>query len=303
MTKILFASQDFPYALELLRDKLGEKFEIKVLDPKKNLTDQVEDVQVIIPAMTEVSGRVMDAAPELELIVQWGVGLEKVDLKSAEERGINVFNIPGKNAESVAECSLFLIFCLARKIEGLRKSFENGDIGCPVGSELRDKNLFIVGLGSSGRKLAKIAHGVGMNCRGIRKHPKKGAPDQVERLGGPEDLHKFLPWADYVSLHVPLEKTRNMISEKEFKKMKKSACIINVSRGPVISKEGLYRALIDEEIAGAGLDVFWTEPPNPEDKLYQLPNVVTTPHIGGVTKEAYQRIGDQLVKIIKKHLA
>lgn len=301
--KILFASYGFPLAVKLLKNMLGNRFQVVVLDPSKELYEQVEDVHVIIPAMAKVDKRVIDAAPKLEMIIQFGVGLEGIDEKSAQKRGIPVYNVPGENAESVAECSLYLMFSLTRKTKLSMNSFNLGKIGTPVGNELYGKNLLIVGIGSSGSKLAHLASCIGMKCSGIRKHPEKGGPDCLERLAGPEELDHLLTDADYVSLHIPLtEETRGMFNREKFRKMKNSSYIVNVSRGPIIVKNDLYNALINEEIAGAGLDVFWTEPPDPKDPLYSLPNVITTPHIAGVTVEAYQHVAKKVVKVIKKNI-
>jgi len=299
--KILFASCGFPLAVQLLKDMLGNHFEVVVPDSNRELWEQVEDVHVIIPAMGKIDRTVIDAAPKLELIVQFGVGLEGVDKGYAQKRGIPVYNVPSKNAQSVAECALYLMFSLARKAKQATESFNHGEIGTPVGNELYGKNLLIVGLGSSGSKLASIASCIGMKCSGIRKHPEKGGPDCLEKLAGPEELNRLLLDADYVSLHVPLTKeTRGMFDRKKFEIMKESSYIVNVSRGPVIVKKDLYNALINKEIAGAGLDVFWTEPPDPSDPLYSLPNVITTPHIAGVTIESYQRIAKKVTETIRK---
>lgn len=301
--KVLFASQGFPLAVQLLKETLGNHFQVAIPDSDKELYEQVQDVNVIIPAMEKIDRRVMDAAPELEMVVQFGVGLEGVDGESAEERGIPVYNVPGENADSVAECSLYLMFSLARRAKQSMESFRHKTIGTPVGSELRGKKLCIVGLGSSGSKLARLASCIGMKCSAVRKHPEKGAGSYVEELVGPERLDYLLPAADYVSLHVPLtEETRGMFNRDRFNVMKRSSCVVNVSRGPVIVKEDLYDALVSGEIAGAGLDVFWTEPPDPDDPIYSLPNVVTTPHIAGVTVEAYQRIARKLAEMVREKM-
>lgn len=299
--KILFASRSFPHAAQLLKEELKESFDVDALDPNKELCKQVEDVQVIIPVMSEIDKKVIEAAPALQVIAQFGVGLEGVDEKTAHKWGVEVHNVGGENATSVAECSLFLMLSLARQIKKMKRSFESGRIGTPIGNELQGKNLLIVGLGSCGSKLAYLANSIGMNCNGVRKHPEKGAPNCIEKLGEPEMLSELLPLADYVSLHLPLtEETKGFFNQNKFDMMKESSYLVNLSRGPIIVKEDLYNALTSREIAGAGLDVFWTEPPEPSDKLYDLPNVVTTPHIGGVTKEACQRIAEKLAEIIRK---
>ena len=298
--KIFIATEDFPLASRLLKERLSEDYEIITLDPKIDIKEQVKDVEVIIPAMEDINEEIIDSAKDLKLIVQFGVGLEGVDIESAEERGIEVRNVPGKNAESVAEASLFLMLSLAKKLNQLQKTFEQGRIGTPIGNELCDKNLCIVGLGASGSRLAEIANGVSMNCKGVRKHPKKGGPDCLEEIVSPDDMDRLLRWADYVALHLPLtEETEGMFDKEKFEKMKDSAYIVNVSRGKIIVKDDLYNALINEQIAGTGLDVYWQEPTDPNDELYSLENVVSTPHVAGVTEEAYERVAEEVVNIIE----
>ena len=298
--KIFVATEDFPLASKLLREKLSDKFEIVTLDRSKALKDQVKDVKVIIPAMEKIDEEIMDNASELGLIVQFGVGLEGVDLKAAEERSIEVRNTPGKNAESVAECSLFLMLSLSRKLNEMKTSFEEEKIGTPIGNELKGKNLCIVGLGASGSYLAKIADGIGMNCAGVRKHPEKGGPEHLEKIVRPEKIDHLLKWADFVALHLPLtEETCGMFDDEKFDIMQSSSCIINVSRGNIIDKDALYKAIKQDKISGAGLDVYWEEPTDPNDDLYSFDNVITTPDIAGVTEEAYERVADEVVEIIE----
>lgn len=298
--KIFVATEDFPLASELLNKKLDDRFDILTIDKNRPLKEQVGDVKVIIPAMEEINGEVMDNAQDLELIVQFGVGLEGVDIEEAEKRGIKVRNTPGKNAESVAECSLFLMLSLARNLNEMKTSFEKENIGTPIGNELKDKNLCVVGLGASGSYLAKIADGIGMNCRGVRKHPEKGGPPQIEKVVSPDNMDRLLKWADFVALHLPLtEETKNMFDEKKFEVMKSTSHIINVSRGGIIDKDALYKAIMHGKIAGAGLDVYWEEPADPNDDLYSFDSVITTPHIAGVTEEAYERLADEVVEIIE----
>ncbi len=298
-TDIMFASNDFPYATKLLKNKFEDKYRILTPNTDKDLSKQVKNVDVIIPAMSKINKKVIDNAEKLKLIVQWGVGLEGVNQEYAESKGIKVTNTPGENALSVAEHSLYLMFGLARKQNELHKTFSEGKIGTPVGMELNNKNLLIIGLGSSGKELAKIGNGIGMNVKAIRKHPKKGGPTFVKKIGHTSDMDNLLPSADFVALHLPLtNETRNLIDKDKLSKMKETAYLVNVSRGPIINKKDLKKALKNGEIAGAALDVYWEEPPTPEDSLYNLDNIITTPHIAGITDEAYERIANRLKEII-----
>lgn len=241
----------------------------------------------------------MDAAPSLELIVQFGAGLDGVDMDAARSRGIEVRNVPGENAQAVAELVVFLMLALARKQPLHRRSFDARVVGDPPGSELAGKTLGIVGLGASGRALARLARGLGMEVIALRKHP---APDaDAAWVGGPADLPELLGRADFVSLHVPTSaETRGMIGREPLARMKPTAFLVNVGRGDLVQREALVEALREWRIAGCGLDVYWEEPPDPRDPLLAMDNVVATPHVGGVTSEALARIADRVAGILKE---
>jgi phosphoglycerate dehydrogenase-like enzyme len=243
----------------------------------------------------------MDAAPGLRLIVQFGAGLEVVDLAAARARGIAVRNVPGENAQAVAELALFLMLALARRLPAHRRSFEARVVGDPAGTELSGKTLGIVGLGASGRALARIARGFGMEVIATRRQP---APEAgLAWVGGPDELPQLLERADFVSLHVPTSaETRGMIGREQLGRMKVTAFLVNVGRGELVVRDALMEALRESRIAGAGLDVYWEEPPDPSDPLFSLDNVVATPHLGGVTHEALARIADRVAAILKEHL-
>jgi phosphoglycerate dehydrogenase-like enzyme len=251
--------------------------------------------------MARITAAVMDAAPFLKLIVQFGAGLEGVDRSAAEARGIPVRNVPGANAQAVAELAAFLMLALARGLPQHRRSFAASLVGDPAGTELRGKTLGVVGLGASGQALAGIARGFGMDVIAVRRTPAPH-PD-ASWVGGPGDLNELLARADYVSLHVPASaETRGLIDAARLARMKPSAYLVNVSRGALVDREALLDALRQRRIAGAGLDVYWEEPPQPGDPLFTLDNVVATPHVGGVTEEALARIADRVVAMLREFL-
>jgi phosphoglycerate dehydrogenase-like enzyme len=287
----------------LLRERFaGTPLRLVDVDPERPLTQQVADVAALIPSLARIDDAVMVAAPRLKLIVQFGAGLEGVDRAAAEVRGIAVRNVPGANAQAVAELALFLMLALARKLPQHPRSFADRVVGTPPGTELMGKTLGIVGLGASGRALARLAGGVGMNVIAVRRAAVADDPD-AEWVGGPEHLDLLLEKADYVSLNVPAnEETRGLIDAARLTRMKPTACLINVGRGALVDREALLAALRERRIGGAGLDVYWQEPPDPDDPLLAMDNVVATPHLGGVTHEALERIADRVTTILTETL-
>jgi D-3-phosphoglycerate dehydrogenase len=248
---------------------------------------------------------VIDAAPRLKLIQQWGVGLEGIDVNYATRRGVYVANVVSKNAVSVAEHAFFLMLALAKNYRKAAKVFEEGRIGDPPSHEIDGKTLGILGLGASGVELAKRAKYFGM--RVIAMDVRKSDLEKIAReagisfLGGREDLDIILKEADYLSVHTPLTpETRGMIGLREFEKMKRTAFIVNTARGPIIDEEALYHALKAGKIRGAGLDVYGQEPPDPGKPLFQLDNLIVTPHIAGVSYEAYERVGRVVAENVER---
>ena len=287
----------------MLRERVaGTPIQLIEMDPARPLGEQVRTASALIPSMTRIDAVLMDAAPHLKLIAQFGAGLDGVDLAAAQQRGIAVRNAPGLNAQAVAEHTLFLMLALARKLPLHQRSFEGRMIGDPPGTELCGKTLGIVGLGATGRALARVARGLGMEVIGLRQRAAAGDPD-ASWVGGPDELDALLGRADFVSLHVPASAaTRGLIDARHLALMKQSAYLINVGRGELVDRPALIEALRQRRIAGAGLDVFWQEPPDPTDPLLAMDNVVATPHLGGVTVEALGRIADRVVAILTEHL-
>ena len=264
------------------------------------LNDQVADIHALIPTMEIIDEKVMVAAPNLKLIQQFGVGLEGVDIQVANKHEIYVANAPGTNKKSVAEAAFYFMLGLARKVNVANKSFQARKLGIPIGNELAGKTLGIVGLGQSGTELAKRALSFEMKVIAIKEtvSPRDAFDFELEFLGGKNDLDHLLKQSDYVSIHVPVTpETKDMFGERELKLMKPTAYIINVSRGPIINKGALHRALNNKWIAGAGLDVFWNEPENPDDPLFNE-NVITLPHIAGSTIESHDRMITVMVENI-----
>ncbi|MEE9198481.1 MAG: 2-hydroxyacid dehydrogenase [Dehalococcoidia bacterium] len=290
---ILFCTDYFPHAVEMLRKYLPED---EVLPcPIPQVRDHLSEADVIIPAMFRVDAQVIEAT-SARMVLQYGVGLEGVDVAAATRKGVYVANVPGSlassNAASVAEHAIFLMLSLARKYPLASRNLKRKVLGSPLGIGLRGKTVGVVGLGSIGGELVKRLRGFDVRLLGIKRHP---SPDDADRLGldfagGPEDLPFVLGESDFVVLALPVTgETRGLIGERALASLKEGAFIVNVARGPLIDHDALVQALASGRLAGVGLDVFWEEPIDPQDPIFDY-NVIATPHIAGVTDTSYDEI-------------
>ena len=250
--------------------------------------DNLKGIDVLIPTMSPVTEGILDNADRLKLIQQCGSGLETVDIKAAKKRNIRVCNVPtdiSGNADSVAELGIYMMIGLSRNISAMAKSMANGKMGEPQGISLQGKTVGIIGLGGIGKALIRRLKTFNMRIMGIKRNNRESAKKELdlEWVGTPDEIGKLLQESDYVILSLPLTaESRNIISNDTISYMKEGAFIINLSRGGVIDKEALENSLAAGRIAGAGLDVFWEEPPDPDDSIFGY-NVMSTPHIGGST--------------------
>jgi D-3-phosphoglycerate dehydrogenase len=262
-----------------------------------NLVAEVGDVDIIMVVYAKITRRIIDSAKKLKGIIRYGIGVDNIDIDAATARGIPIANVPDYCVGAVADHAFALLLALNRKIVIADKIMRTGKyMGVWTspsdkikGFDLEGKVLGIIGLGKIGRALVHRAKGF---CMRIIAHDPY-VDEKVAKELGIElvDLDTLLKESDFVSIHAPLlPETRGMISERELKLMKRTAYLINVARGPIVDEKALYKALKERWIAGAGLDVYEMEPPDPENPLFKLENVVLTPHIAWYTKEAQWRL-------------
>lgn len=250
--------------------------------------DSLEGFDVLIPTMARVGREELASADRLKLIQQCGAGLEGVDLKAAAERNIKVANVPSDtsgNADSVAELGIYLMIGLARGFREMARSIANRQMGIPRGRALSGKTVGLIGLGGIGQALVRRLKAFDVNLIGIKRHEPQKAKEELglQWAGTPFEMDDFLGRSDYVVLCLPLSaESRNIIGKRAFEKMKNDAFLINLSRGGLVDREALLEALACGKIVGAGLDVFWEEPPDPNDPIFNY-NVLATPHIAGST--------------------
>jgi phosphoglycerate dehydrogenase-like enzyme len=287
MMKICFAAPENAWggALGLLRTALPEH-EFVALG--NYVLESLRGYDVVIPTMSRVTEPLLATADRLRLIQQVGSGLEGVDIEAARMRGIRVANVPTDscpNADSVAELGIYMMIGLARNFRGMAASFANRRIGEPRGTTLMGKTVGIVGLGGIGKALVKRLRAFDVRLIGIkREHAEEAAKDLgLDWSGGSQDLERLLGLSDFVVLCLPLSTgNRNLMNETTLAAMKRGSFLINLSRGGIVDRDALEKALATGQIAGAGLDVYWEEPVDPQDPIFRH-NVFTTPHIGGST--------------------
>ncbi|MCB2191676.1 MAG: phosphoglycerate dehydrogenase [Deltaproteobacteria bacterium] len=243
----------------------------------------------VVPGMVPLDREMMAALPNLKVVAVHGAGVDHIDLQGAEELGIAVCNVPGGNARAVAELALGLMLSLARRIPWADRLVKDGGWTTVMGCQLGGRTLGIVGLGKIGKELARLAGCLGMK---LMAH---GRTHEHEFTGRHNvawvSLEELLAASDFVSLHLPgTPETMGMIRAPQLALMKPGAYLLNLGRGGVVDEEALYHGLEQGHLAGAALDVFSQEPLG-ESPLAKLPQVISTPHLGGFTVESAAEVG------------
>ncbi|MFQ6830733.1 hydroxyacid dehydrogenase [Butyricicoccus pullicaecorum] len=257
------------------------------VDPDE-IVRQAQDCDAILVRSARITAEMMDKLPKLRAVAKHGIGVDNIDVKGATERGILVVNVPFANVNAVAEHGLALLMAASKFIPQLDRMTREGGFARRnefVTTELAGKTIGLVGLGRISSLLAKKLSG--FSVRILASDPFV-TEERAKELGVElVDLDTVLAESDFVSLHTPLlDSTRHMMGREQFAKMKKTAWLINVSRGPVVDEEALIEALKAKEIAGAALDVFEQEPPAADNALFALDNVVLSPHNAALSDNA-----------------
>jgi D-3-phosphoglycerate dehydrogenase len=260
---------------------------------------QVADADLVLMCYTPVSAAVIAATRKLKGIVKYGVGIDAIDIAAARARKIPVVNVPEYAEETVAEGAFCLLMALAKRLIPIDRAMQGSGWlwpqGAWLGRDIAGKTVGLVGVGRIGRSMARMA-GAGFRARVIGYDPHvPAAAMQAAGVEKVDDLHAMLARCDFVSLHCVLNAdTRHLIGAAELAAMKRSAFLINVSRGALVDEAALLKALDDGRIAGAGLDVYGAEPLGKQghamSSLYGRPNVIMLPHLTFYTHEAMERL-------------
>ena len=246
----------------------------------------------VVRSRTKVREALIDAATNLKAIVRGGVGLDNIDVAYALSKGVQVLNTPTASTAAVAELAIGYIFSLARHIPQMTASMKAGEWAKKsfLGSEVNGKTLGLIGAGHIGQATGQRARALGMTVLAYDPYVKSVVG--IEMMSLDEVLSK----ADYISLHVPhTEETHNIIGAEQLAKAKDGVCIINCGRGGTLDEDALYEAIQRGKVAGAALDVY-AEEPSKGHKLYDLPQVIGSPHVGAGTREAKARVGDEVAQ-------
>ena len=298
MKKILVADALNPEALEELNAVSDFEVTLKTGMDEAELMKTIPGFHaIVVRSATKVTENVIKASTDLEIIVRAGIGLDNVDRKTAAESDIEVANTPAATTFSVAEHTFGLMLGAVRNHgpANLSMKAHKWEKKKFSGTEVYEKTLGIIGSGRIGLDLARRAIAFGMKVIACDIIDIKTTLD-VKQIA----LDELLKQADIISLHLPLtDKTRHMISDKEFEKMKDGVVIVNASRGGVIDEAALLKALNSGKVRAAAIDVFEKEPPD-DFSLIDHPNVTATPHIGAAAKEGQKRAGLEVVKILKE---
>ena len=283
-------------ALEILREFSDDLVFNELGRPltEDELIPLLKDCDGYVAGLDFVTEKVINSCENLKIISRYGAGFDRVDIAAAKAKGIPVTNTPGVNAEAVGELAFSLILSVARRITYLNNSPRNGEWVRSTGMELKGKTIGIMGLGAIGKVVARCAKGFEMNV--IAYDPFINEAYCKENNITVCTFDEVVEQADVISLHLPLlDSTKHMINKDAISKMKPTTILINTSRGGIIDEDAAYEALKAGKLGGLGLDAFEIEPPT-GSTLFELDNVVVTPHTGAHTKEATDNMANAAIK-------
>ncbi|KAK9713664.1 hypothetical protein RND81_06G043100 [Saponaria officinalis] len=297
LTKVLFCGNQFPASHLYTREYLSNYPHIQVDDvPLDDVPSVIGNYHICVHKMMRMNSDVISRAKQMRLILQFGVGLEGVDVDAATEHGIKVARIPAQNtgnAASCAEMAIYLMLGLLRMQKKMEISVKLRRLGEPAGATLFGKTVFIMGLGSIGCELAKRLKPFDVRIIATKRSWTSNENDCVANLvdekGTHDDVHKFASMADIVVCCLNMNReTAGIVNHSFIQCMKKGAYLVNIARGGLLDYDAVLHSLESGHLGGLGIDVAWVEPFDPNDRVLQFPNVIITPHVAGVTEHSYR---------------
>jgi phosphoglycerate dehydrogenase-like enzyme len=304
--KILFCGVEFPEAPRTLERCLDPRDELVVV-PAERVQDSLADVDVLIPAMVRITPDHL-AAPHLKLVQQFATGVEGIDLVAARSRGIPVANIPtadSGNAKAVAEVAILHLLSLMRRYQEAEQAARQGQLGIPMGHSLVGKQVVVLGLGAVADELLQRLAPFEVDLRVVSRRSADDAKEALRTYPGAkyfslDELTEAMDGADALVVCIrQVAGASPLIGASELASMTRGAVVVNVARGSLIDRAALEDALASGQVGGLGLDVYWTEPPEPTDPIF-VHNTSLTPHIGGVSVESYELMAAVVVDNIDR---
>ena len=293
--RVLIADEMSKKAVEVLNGA-GFSVDVKTGMKPEELASVIGGYHGVgVRSASKVTAAVLANPGKLKIIGRAGVGVDNIDVKVATEKGILVVNTPQGNAAAAAELAIGLMFALARKIPQAADSMRQGiwEKKKFMGVEIAGKTLGVVGLGNIGRQAAERGVGLKMNVIGFDPFPPKQLLSGVKLVSFDELVEK----SDFITLHIPLlPETKGLFNPNTFAKMKKGSYLINCARGGVVDEEAVLEALKSGQLAGAALDVFGKEPPDPSP-LFAHENLIASPHLGASTREAQEKVAIEMAEV------
>ena len=290
--KVLICDATAPEALEKMAAAGLEIVNQPDVTPEELMEIIPEYHGMVVRSRTKVREPLIDRASNLKVIVRGGVGLDNIDVDYAESKGIAVLNTPAASSDSVAELAVGYLFALARRIPQMTSSMEAGkwEKKAFKGTELAGKTLGLIGFGRIGQATGRRAAALGMRVLFSRRTPTE--VDYAQQV----PLDQLLAQSDYISLHVPhTPETHNIVDAAAIEKMKDGVRIVNCGRGGTLDEEALHQAIVSGKVAGAALDVYAEEPAK-DHPLFELDQVIGSPHVGAATGEAQGRVGAEVAE-------
>jgi D-3-phosphoglycerate dehydrogenase len=275
--------------------RIGAKLTLAQVQKEEDVIRACKEADGLLDQYALLNRRVLENLPKCKVVSRYGVGVDSVDLKAATDLGIIVANVPDYCMDEVANQTISMILTLVRKTAFFDQKVKSGQwdfhLGIPI-HRTRGETLGLIGCGKIGLEVAKKISAFGMRVIAFDPYIEKS--HEVIEL---TDIDTVLKESDFISIHCPLnESTRHLIGEREFKKMKRKPLLVNTSRGPIIDEKALIQALRDGLISGAGLDVLEKEPPDSQNPMLKMENVIFSPHVGFYSEESISELKRRTAK-------
>ncbi|XP_062230763.1 uncharacterized protein LOC133928448 isoform X2 [Phragmites australis] len=311
VTRVLFCGPYWPASTNYTREYLQDYPFIQVDEVGlEQVPDVIHNYHICVVKNRRVDSDIIAKATQMKIIMQYGVGIEGIDVNAATEHEIKVARIPGSttgNAVSCAEMAIYLTLSVLRKQKEMDTAVNRKDLGIPVGETIFGKTILILGFGAIGVEVAKRLKPFGVKVIATKRNWSSDTlpcdiDGLVDKKGGPEDMYEFAGEADIVITCMTLtNETVGIVDHKFLSSMKKGSYLVNIARGRLLDYKAVLDHLKSGHLGGLGIDVAWMEPFDPEDPILKFSNVIITPHVAGITEYSYRTmakvVGDTALQL------